>query len=105
MKAVSICAELVVLQRAVQGVADSLDVETFDAPVSDARQRQVVATLNLISCRLRDLERAARGSIPVEKFFAPHNAAVVGTGEDVEDVILYPVESPTGRRAKRRSPA
>ena len=104
MKAVSVCAELLVIQRAVQGVADSLDVETFDAPVSDARQRQVVATLNLIACRLRDLERAARGSIPVERFWAPHNAAGEGTGEDVEDVILYPAAPPPGRSNRKKSP-
>lgn len=100
-KAVSVSAELLILQRAVQGVADSLDVENFDSPVSDDHQRQVVAMLNLIATRLRDLGRAARGSLPVEKFWAPHNAVVEDIGEDVEDVILYPVPPPVARPRKK----
>ena len=42
MKAVSVSAELLVIQRAVQHVADSLNIENIDNPVSDDAQRQVV---------------------------------------------------------------
>lgn len=90
MKAVSVSAELLVLQRAVQHVTDRLDVEKIDDPVSDDDQRQAAAVLNLVACRLRDLGRAARGRMPVELFWAPYNAAIEGSEE--EDLVLYEPE-------------
>jgi hypothetical protein len=86
MKAVSVSAELLVLQRSVQGVADILDVQKVDNPVSDDAQRQVVALLSLVAVRLRDLGRVARGRMPVELFWAPHNQA--DAMEDLEDLVL-----------------
>jgi hypothetical protein len=100
VKAISVSAELLVIQRAVQGVADILDVENVGHPVSDDAQRQAVATLNLVAVRLRDLGRAARGRMPVELFWAPHNAALDTKAANEEDVILYePV--PTGGKGKK----
>ncbi len=48
----------------------------------------VAAILALSACRLRDLGRAGRGSLNVETFWAPHNAAV--DDSDDEDLVLYP---------------
>lgn len=95
VKAVSVSAELLLLQRAVQHVADLLDIEKIDHPVSEESQRQSAAVLNLVACRLRDLGRAARGRLPVELFVAPHNEAVDDSG--AEDLILY-VEAPSKKR-------
>jgi len=100
VKAVSVSAELLVLQRAVQGVADRLDVETNDSPVSDEHQRQANAILNLVACRIRDLGRAARGRLPVELFWAPYNAAIDTKDANEEDLILYEPEPPAGRSRK-----
>lgn len=94
--AVSVSAELLVLQRAVQQVADILDVEKIDNPLSEDAQRQTAAVLNLVACRIRDLGRAARGRLPVELFIAPHNEAVAGA--EGEDVILYPEAPPKRSR-------
>jgi hypothetical protein len=98
MKAVSVSAELLVIQRTVQGVADILDVENVDHPVSDDAQRQVVAMLNLVAVRLRDLGRTARGRLPVELFWAGHNDA--DPSEEQEDLVLYE-QPPTGSKVKK----
>jgi hypothetical protein len=98
MKPVSVSAELLVIQRAVEGVADFLDVANVDNPVSDDAQRQVVATLNLVAVRLRDLGRTARGRMPVEFFWAGHNDA--DPSEEQEDLILYE-PAPTGSKGKK----
>jgi len=98
MKAVSVSAELLVIQRAVQHVADSLNVENIDNSVSDDMQRQVVAVLNLVAVRLRDLGRSARGRMPVELFWAPHNDA--DPSDVQEDLVLYK-PAPTDRKGKK----
>jgi hypothetical protein len=100
LKAVSVSAELLAIQRAVQHVADSLDVENVDGPVSHDAQRQVVATLNLVTVRLRDLGRAARGRLPVELFWAPHNEALDTKEADEEDLILYELPPVAGKGRK-----
>lgn len=98
MKAVSVSAELLALERAVQLVADRCDVTTIDDPLTDDAQRQVVAVLTLVAVRLRDLGRAARGRLPVELFWAPHNDA--DPSSDQEDVILYEVAPATRKRRR-----
>lgn len=100
MRAVSVSAELLVLHRAVQLVADSLDVEKIDHPVSDDAQRQVVSVLNLVAVRLRDLGRAARGRLPVELFWAPHNEAMDTKEANEEDLILYEPPPVSGKGKK-----
>ena len=100
MKAISVSAELLVIQRAVQHVADSLDVEKIDHPVSDDAQRQVVAVLNLVAIRLRDLGRAARGRLPVELFWASHNETVDTKEANEEDIILYELAPLSGKGKK-----
>jgi hypothetical protein len=81
-------------------VADSLNVQNIDNPASDDAQRQVVATLNLVAVRLRDLGRAARGRLPVELFWAPHKTALDTREATVEDLILYE-PPPTGSTVKK----
>ena len=98
MKSISVSAELLVIQRAVQGVADFLDIENFDHPLSDDAKRQAAATLNLVAVRLRDLGRAARGRMPVELFWARHNDAE--PSDEQEDLILYE-PAPTGSKGKK----
>lgn len=100
MRAVSVSAELLVIQRAVLHVADSLDVEKIDHPVSDDAQRQVVAVLNLVAVRLRDLGRAARGRLPVELFWASYNEALDTKEASEEDVILYELPPVSGKGRK-----
>jgi hypothetical protein len=55
VKTVSDSAELLALERAIQRVANHLDVTTIDDPLTDNAQRQVVAVLTLVGFRLRDL--------------------------------------------------
>ena len=100
MKAISVSAELLAIQRAVQHVADSLDVENVDRSVSHDAQRQVVGVLNMVAVRLRDLGRAARGRLPVELFWASHNEAVDTKEANEEDLILYE-PPPTGSKGKK----
>jgi hypothetical protein len=88
VKAVSVSAELLNLERAVQGVADRLDVTTIDTPVTEEHQRQATAVLNLIACRLRDLGRAARGRFAADLFWTHFNSA--DEDADGEDFVIYP---------------
>jgi hypothetical protein len=84
---VSVGAELAVLHRAVQGVADSLDVEKIEPDAEAAKQASAV--LNLIASRLRHLRRAIVGAEDPVSLVAPHN---VVTDEplpgDDPDVLL-----------------
>ena len=68
--------------------------------MSDDAQRQVVAVLTLVAIRLRNLGRAARGRLPVEVFWAPHNAAL-DTKEATEEDIILNEAPPTGSKAKK----
>lgn len=97
-RAVSVSAELLVIERAVQSVADRLDVSTLDHPVDDDVRRRAAAVLMLAALRLRDLGRAARGRFPVELLWSPHSGT--DPSDDQEDLILYePV--PTGRKPRK----
>lgn len=55
VKAVSVSAELLALERAVQLAADRCDVTTLDDPLTADAQRQVVAVLTLVAVRLKVL--------------------------------------------------
>lgn len=98
MKAVSVTGELLVIERAIEAVADRLDVEAIDDPLTDDAQRRAVAVLRLASVRLRDLSRAARGRLPVGLFWAPHNGS--DPSDEREDLILYE-PAPSGRRGRK----
>jgi hypothetical protein len=94
VKAVSVSAELTVIQRAIEGATLLVEVDRQGGVEGEDPRPLVAAILELASCRLRDLGRAARGSLDVENFWARHNAAVEDS--DQEDLILYPA-APAGR--------
>ncbi len=97
-RAVSVSNELATLQRAVEGASLLVEVARHGGVEGEDSAPQVAAILSLVSCRLRDLGRAARGTLDAGAFWAPHNA-VVGSGtKDQEDVILYPVAPPSRTR-------
>lgn len=95
MKAVSVSAELTAIQRAVEGAALLVEIDRQGGIESEDSRPFVAAILALAACRLRDLGRAGRGSLDVETFWAPHNAAV--DDSDEEDLILYPA-SPRSKK-------
>lgn len=88
MKAVSVSAELAVLQRAVEGAAALVELDRQGGLEGEDGRANVVAILALVSCRLRDLGRAARGSLDAKDFWAPHNSIIEGS--DAEDLVIYP---------------
>lgn len=95
MKAVSVSAELAVIQRAVEGAALLVEVGRHGGVEGEDTGALVSAVLALAACRLRDLGRAARGTLDASILWSEHSAAIEGSDE--EDLILYPVE-----QAKRR---
>ena len=97
-RAVSVSAELLVIERAVQSVADRLDVSILDHPVDDDVRRRAAAVLMLAALRLRDLGRAARGRYPVDLLWSPHTGT--DPGDDQEDLILYE-PAPAGRKLRK----
>lgn len=98
-RTVSVSNELTVLQRAVEGASLLVEVARQGGVEGEDSAPQIAAILALVSCRLRDLGRAARGTLDAERFWAPHNAVVEPTDSGQEDLILYPAAPPT--RTKR----
>ena len=96
MKAVSVSAELTVIQRSIEGATQLVEVDRLGGVEGEDARPMVAAILSLAAVRLRDLGRAARGSLDVENFWAPHNAAVEGSEE--EDLILYPAKPTKPRK-------
>ena len=90
MRAVSVSAELMVIQRAVEGAALMVEVDRQGGVEGEDARPLVTAILSLAAVRLRDLGRAARGSLDVETFWAQHNAALDSKAANEEDLILYP---------------
>lgn len=90
MKAVSVSAELMVIQRAVEGAALLVEVDRQGGVEGEDSRPLVAAILSLAAVRLRDLGRAARGSLDVQTIWAPHNAALDSKEANEEDLILYP---------------
>ena len=100
LKAVSVSAELTVIQRAVEGAALLAEVGRQGGVEDEDNGALVSSILTLASCRLRDLGRAARGTLPVELFWAQHNAALDDAAPGEEDVVLYrPHRCQAGRRS------
>ncbi len=97
-RAVSVSNELAVLQRAVEGASLLVEVARHGGVEGEESAPQVAAILALVSCRLRDLGRAARGTLDAERFWAPHNAVVEPTDSDQEDLVLYPAAPPAKPR-------
>ncbi len=97
-RAVSVSNELATLQRAVEGANLLVEVARHGGVEDEDSAPQVVAILALISCRLRDLGRATRGTLAAEAFWAPHNAVVESGAKDQEDLILYPAVPPSKMR-------
>lgn len=99
MKAVSVTAELTTIQRAVEGAALLVEVGRQGGVEDEDTGALVSAILALAAVRLRDLGRAGRGTLDIEAFWAPHNAAV--NDSEREDLILYPAV-PAPKKSKRR---
>lgn len=100
MKAVSVSAELLVIQRAVEGAALLVEVDRHGGVEGEDARPLAAANLSLAAVRLRDLGRAGRGSLDVATFWAPHNAAAGTREANEEDLILYePVQ--TGSKTRR----
>ena len=90
MKAVSVSAELMVIERAVEGAALLIEVDRQGGVEGEDARPLVSAILSLTAVRLRDLGRAARGSLDVEAFWTQLNAALDSKAANEEDLILYP---------------
>jgi len=60
---------------AIEGATLLVEVDRQGGVECEDSRPLVAAILALASCRLRDLGRAARGSLEVEKFWAPHKEA------------------------------
>lgn len=88
MKATSVSAELTTIQRAVEGAALLIEVDRHGGVEGEDSRPLVAAILALAAVRLRDLGRAARGSLDVETLWAAHSAA--DPDNEDEDLVLYP---------------
>jgi hypothetical protein len=89
VKAVGVSAELTTIQRAVEGAALLVEIRRQGGVEDEDSAALASAILALAAVRLRDLGRAARGTLDAEVIWAAHNAAVGDA--DGEDVVLYPV--------------
>jgi hypothetical protein len=97
VKAASVSAELVVIQRAVEGACVLVELGRQGGLEDEDTGALVASVLTLAACRVRDLGRAVRGSMPVDLFVASHNEAVAGS--DGKDFVL----NATGTNAARGS--
>jgi hypothetical protein len=95
VKAVSVSAVLDTIQRAVEGAGLLVEVKRHGGVEGEDTEAFVSAVLALAACRLRDVGRAARGTLDPEVLSAPHNT-IVDTA--AEDVVLHP----RGGDAKRK---
>lgn len=101
MRVVSVSSELITIQRAVDGAALLVEVGRQGGVEDEDCAALVSAVLALASCRLRDLGRAARGTLDLNSFWAPHSAANEVPGE--MEIVLRPVTpGHQARRARRR---
>lgn len=98
-KAVSVSAELTTIQRAVEGAALLVEVGRQGGVENEDTGALASAILALAAVRLRDLGRAARGTLDAEVVWAPHNAAAEDA--DGEDVVLYPVSRKDAVKKRR----
>jgi hypothetical protein len=101
VKTVSVSSELTTIQRAVEGAVLLVEVGRQGGVEDEDAGAFVSAILALAACRLRDLGRAARGTLDAEVLWAPHNAAVDDTAPGEEDVILYPASGAATAKKRR----
>lgn len=97
MKAVSLSNEIITLQRAIEGAATLAELGRQGGLEDEDTEALISAILALVSCRMRDLGRAARGTLNVELFWAPHNAAIEVPGE--QDVLMR-LTAPVAKRKR-----
>jgi hypothetical protein len=89
VKPVSVSYEVATLQNAVEGAIALLELQRLGGIEDEDIEKGVLALLTLVAVRLRDLGRVMRGTMGVETFAAPHNAAPEGGAEEGrQDVIL-----------------
>ncbi len=98
MKVVSVSAELTVIQRATEGAALLVEVGRQGGMEGEDTGALASAILALTACRLRDLGRAVRGTLPADLLVAAHNEAVEGA--DGEDLFLSDRRRRVGRRRR-----
>ena len=99
MKSVSVSAELATIQQAVEAAGMIVEIGRQGGVEDEDTGALCSAILALAACRLRDLGRVVRGTMPVELFLASHNAAVEGS--DGEDLILHPATTAVRGRGKK----
>jgi hypothetical protein len=99
VKVVSVSAELTTIQRAVEGAALLVEIGRQGGIENEDSGALASAILSLASVRLRDLGRAARGTLDAEVVWAPHNAAI--DDADGEDAVLYPVSREEAVKRRR----
>jgi hypothetical protein len=95
VKAVSVSAELITIERAVEGAALIIEVGRQGGVEDEDTGALASAVLALAAVRLRDLGRAARGTLDAEAFWARHNATV--EDNEGEELILHPAPPPRRR--------
>jgi len=99
-KAVSLAAELAVLTRVTQGVADFLDADEGGG-VSEDHQREAVAMLRLLGARLGQLRRVVVGAQDPKALLAPFNEAEAPGAGDL-DIVLRPWPDGATRSSRRK---
>ena len=101
-KKVSLSFEVYELEAAVEAARLLVDTIRDDAMLQDVDARRTVdaiaGTLSLVSTRIRDLGRAMRGSVAVEKFWTRYNECIDDTEQDV---VLRELSAPAPARAKK----
>jgi hypothetical protein len=97
-KSVSLAYEIHELQRVLEGVVALVEVEAEGNPEAE----RVTATLGLVACRLRDLGRVLRGSMPVNLFWTPQNAALEGAAEGGGVDVILGAPAADARHPRRR---
>jgi hypothetical protein len=103
-KVVSLGAELAVLARAVQGVANFLDVgEIGNLP--EEQKREAVAMLAVIASRVVQLRRSVIGAQDPKTLLAPHNGAEEPRRGDDPDILLRPWPDASRARLRKRAKA
>ena len=101
-KVVSLGAELILLTRAIQGVANFLDVGEIGG-LTEEQKRQAVAILVVVASRVVQLRRAVIGAEDPRMLLAPHNEAEDPRPGDDPDILLRAWPNTIRARPRRRT--
>ncbi len=90
-KSVSVGYELQTLEHAVEGALVLVELQRVSGlEEGEDIGRSVSPVLALVACRVRDLGRVVRGSMPADQFLAPHNDALDPHAGDDPDLLVPP---------------